>query len=122
MLLNVHHFVANLLFFTIIRMLTSFSREVQSSKNLTMDLFRGFMLASIAKFFFLPIIIWRDNISGISSAVHLVLVIGYFLISLIYIHSSVTGCSKKISTATILLSFMINKYIWFNLHFNGKVY
>jgi hypothetical protein len=92
------------------------------SRILTIDLFRGFMLASIAKFFFLPIIIWRDNISGISSAVHLVTVIGYFLVSLVYIHSSVTGCSKKTSTATILLAFMINKYIWFNLHFSGHVY
>lgn len=116
-------FLANFSFFTIIRILTTFSKEeAQRSMNLTMDLFRGFMLASISKFFFLPIIIWRDNISGISSAVHLVLVIGYFLISLIYIHSSVTGCSKKTSTAAILLSFTINKYIWFNLHFTGNVY
>lgn len=119
------HFIilANLSFFTVIRMLTSYAKdEIYKSKSLTLDLFRGFMLASIAKFFFLPIIIWRDNISGISSAVHLVIVIGYFLVSLIYIHASVVGCSKKISTATILLSFLINKYIWFNLHFNGNMY
>lgn len=115
-------FLANLSFFAIIRMMTSYSKDDVYGKSLTLDLFRGFMLASIAKFFFLPIIIWRENISGISSAVHLVLVIGYFLISLIYIHASITGCSKKISTATILLSFIINKYIWFNLRFNGSPY
>lgn len=120
---NTFPILANLSFFSIIRILTSYTKEnVYKTKNITIDLFRGFMLASIAKFFFLPIIIWRDNISGISSAVHLVSVIGYFLVSLIYIHSSVVGCSKKISTAAILLSFLVNKYIWFNLHFSGNPY
>ncbi|CRK95112.1 CLUMA_CG008590, isoform A, partial [Clunio marinus] len=114
--------LSNFSFFMIIRLLTSCSsNEHFRNRSLTMDLFRGFMLASIAKFFFLPIIIWRDNISGISSAVHMVLIIGYFLISLIYIHSSVTGCSKKISTGTIVLAFMINKYIWFNLYFTEGI-
>jgi len=94
----------------------------QRSRNLTLDLFRGFMLASIAKFFFLPIIIWGENVSGITSAIHLVLVIGYFLLSLIYIHSSATGCSKKVSAASILLAFLINKYIFFNIHLQSSLY
>lgn len=116
---------ANLSFFLIIRMLTKFSPQEKSrSKNSSMDLLRGFMLASIAKFFFLPIIIWRDNISDLSSSfhitVHLGIVISYFLISLIYIHASVSGCSKKSSTANILLSFMLNKYLWF--YFSGNMY
>lgn len=90
------------------------------SKNVTKDLFQGFMLASIAKFFFLPIIIWRENMSSVSSNVHLVLVILYFLISLIYIHASVLGCTKKSSIITILVSFWLNKYIWFNIYFNKQ--
>jgi lipid intermediate transporter len=95
--------------------------QIFDSRNLTIDLFQGFMLASIAKFFFLPIIIWRENMSGISSQVHLVIVITYFLISLIYIHAGVVGCSKKKSAVTILMSFMINKYIWFNIYFNRSL-
>jgi hypothetical protein len=73
------------------------------------------MLASIAKFFFLPIVIWRENISGFNAGIHLVLVIGYFVISLIYIHSTITGCSRKASAATIFLAFVCNKYIWANM-------
>jgi hypothetical protein len=93
--------------------------KLYKTKNLTLDLFRGFMLASIAKFFFLPIIIWSDNISGLNRSTHLALVIGYFLISLIYIHSTITGCTKKISAAAILLSFIINKYVWLNFNVRG---
>lgn len=114
---------ANFSFFAIIRMITNslnMKGATIKSKNTTKDLFQGFMLASIAKFFFLPIIIWRENMSGISSSVHLVLVITYFLISLIYIHSSVIGCSKKSSAVTIVTSFVLNKYLWFNIYFNRR--
>lgn len=116
-------FLANFSFFVIIRMITNHVNMRDAtikSKNYTKDLFQGFMLASIAKFFFLPIIIWRENMSGISSSVHLVLVIAYFLISLIYIHSSVIGCPKKWSAVTIITSFFVNKYLWFNIYFNRR--
>jgi lipid intermediate transporter len=113
---------ANLFFFIIIRIISAYGNSnIYRSKSLTRDLFRGFMLASIAKFFFLPIIIWRENITELNFGVLLVLVIVYFLVSLTYIHSTITGCSRKISAATILLSFMINKYIWFNLRMSGNI-
>lgn len=108
--------LANLTFFTIIRIVSSWSELNQNrGLSLTADLFRGFMLASIAKFFFLPIVIWRENISGWNAGVHLVLVIGYFVISLIYVHSTITQQSKKKSAATIFLAFVCNKYIWANM-------
>jgi hypothetical protein len=120
---NLSTFAANFSFFVVIRVMTNMIEKngLFKFQNLTMDLFQGFMLASIAKFFFVPIIIWRENMSGISSSVHLVIVIAYFLISLIYIHAGVVGCSKKTSAATILISFMINKYIWFNIYFNKSL-
>ncbi|KAG5670270.1 hypothetical protein PVAND_000547 [Polypedilum vanderplanki] len=111
---------SNLTFFIIIRIISCWAEDkMYRTKNLTLDLLRGFMLASIAKFFFLPIIIWSDNISGLNRSTHLTLVIGYFLISLIYIHSTITGCTRKISASAILLSFIINKYIWLHLNFKN---
>jgi hypothetical protein len=121
-MINDFFIVANLTFFVTIRIISTWAEsKLYKTQNLTLDLFRGFMLASIAKFFFLPTIIWRDNITGLSRGVHLTLVIAYFLISLIYVHSTITGLSKKVSAAAILLSFIINKYVWFNLSFSGAL-
>ncbi|XP_070508156.1 protein ARV1 [Chironomus tepperi] len=112
--------LSNLSFFIIIRVISMWTPGIlYTNRSLTLDLFHGYMLASVAKFFFLPIIIWNENISGVNRVIHLFLVVCYFLISLIYVHSNVCGTSKKISAAVILLAFIINKYIWFNLNFTG---
>lgn len=127
-----HYFLANLSLFILIRLLTAPPRyEPNKQRNFTLDLFKGFMLANISKFFFLPIIIWKDNSSDVSTAVHLMLVVAYFIISLIYVHSTVVNThqknitnSKKWSAIVILLAFVINKYFFWkiSLHIKAHLY
>jgi hypothetical protein len=73
-------------------------------RNLSIDLIKGITLASIGKFFFLPIMIWKDNSTETGVAIHLGLVFGYFLLSLVHVHSGMysTIFSKKKSQLQIL--------------------
>lgn len=94
----------------------------KSNANFTIDLFEGFMLSSVSKLFFFPIIIWRDNLNSVSSAVHLFLVITYFILTLTYVHSVIVQSSRKSSGLLILMAFLVNKYLFRLLHLNAKLY
>lgn len=56
-------------------------------RSISIDLVRGIILASVGKFFFLPIMIWKDNSTQTGIGIHLGLVIAYFVLSLIHAHS-----------------------------------
>lgn len=76
-----------------------------------MNLIRAIILSSIGKFFFLPIVIWRENSTETQVAIHLSLVILYFILSLIYAHSVVNYCSQKASCFIVILSFVSKTFI-----------
>uniref|UniRef100_A0A182J9I5 Protein ARV n=2 Tax=Anopheles atroparvus TaxID=41427 RepID=A0A182J9I5_ANOAO len=73
-------------------------------------LLHGVILASIGKFLFIPIIIWRENSTETSMAIHIVLVLMYFVISLVQIHSVVSDCSRTRSCLIVLLAFIVKAY------------
>uniref|UniRef100_A0A1B0C8D3 Protein ARV n=1 Tax=Lutzomyia longipalpis TaxID=7200 RepID=A0A1B0C8D3_LUTLO len=53
------------------------------AENLSLLLWKGIILASLGKFLFVPIVIWQDNSSAFALQIHSMLVMGYFLLSLI---------------------------------------
>jgi hypothetical protein len=103
--------------FTLLRMFTA---NRQNNPKFTLELFRGFMLASIAKFLFLPIVIWKEETDTNTIAVHLIIIVGYFVLSLIYIHSVVSSCAKKWSAITVLLAFILGKYLLWKISIQLK--
>lgn len=75
-----------------------------------MVLLQGTILASIAKFFFIPIIIWKQHTTDSAMAIHISLVVAYFVISLIQIHSVVSQCAWTKSAVIVLLAFIVKTY------------
>ncbi|ETN64430.1 hypothetical protein AND_003856 [Anopheles darlingi] len=73
-------------------------------------LLHGVILASIGKFLFIPIIIWRESSTETSMAIHIVLVLLYFVISLVQIHSVISDCSRSRSCLVVLLAFIVKAY------------
>ncbi|XP_058058182.1 protein ARV1 [Anopheles bellator] len=73
-------------------------------------LLHGVILASIGKFLFIPIIIWRENSNDTCLALHIVLVLLYFVISLVQIHSVISDCSRSRSCVIVLLAFIVKAY------------
>lgn len=81
-----------------------------TGKTYPLVLLQGIILASIAKFFFIPIIIWKQNATDPAMAIHISLVVTYFVISLIQIHSVISYCSWTKSAVIVLLAFIIKTY------------
>ncbi|XP_059621948.1 protein ARV1 [Phlebotomus argentipes] len=61
-------------------------------EKLSLVLWKSIILASLGKFLFVPIVIWQDNSSAFALQIHSMLVMGYFLLSLI------CSCSGKHGT------------------------
>lgn len=112
--------LGNSTLFTLIRM---FTVNTQNNPKFTLELFRGFMLSSIGKFFYLPIAVWKENTSDYNTiAVHLILVVGYFILSLVYIHSVVAFSRRTWSTIIILLAFVLSKYFLWKISLQLKAH
>lgn len=72
----------------------------------TIKFVQAITLAKIAKFFMIPIVIWSKNASD-SISLRLVLVNGYYFLSLMHVLSILTGCSRKTSTLMTMLTIII---------------
>lgn len=83
---------------------------LDTGKTYPLVLLQGIILASIAKFFFIPIIIWKQNATDSAMAIHISLVVAYFVISLIQVHSVISYCSWTKSAVIVLLAFIIKTY------------
>lgn len=100
-------------------------QELRGTKAVfAMNLLRALILSSIGKFFFLPIVIWRENSTETQIAIHLSIVIMYFILSLIYAHSVVNYCSRKASCFIVILSFMSKTCISteLDLYIKGQIF
>lgn len=75
------------------------------------NLLRALILSSIGKFFFLPIVIWRENSTETQIAIHLSIVITYFVLSLVYAHSVVNYGSRRSSFFIVILAFVSKSFI-----------
>lgn len=91
-----------------------------SKLSFALNLLRGITLASIGKFFFLPIMIWKENSTETQIAVHLSLVIIYFILSLIHAHSVVANCSRLASIFIVIFSYVSETYIITELSMYAK--
>uniref|UniRef100_A0A336KSV3 Protein ARV n=2 Tax=Culicoides sonorensis TaxID=179676 RepID=A0A336KSV3_CULSO len=92
----------------------------RSKLAFALNLLRGLTLASIGKFFFLPIMIWKENSTETQIAVHLSLVIIYFILSLIHAHSVVANCSRLASIFIVIFSYVSETYIITELSLYAK--
>lgn len=91
-----------------------------SKLTFALNLLRGITLASIGKFFFLPIMIWKENSTETQIAVHLSLVIIYFILSLIHAHSVTANCSRLASIFIVIFSYVSETYIMTELSMYAK--
>ncbi|XP_053696082.1 protein ARV1 [Sabethes cyaneus] len=113
---SVHILIGTILLYTFLYMLTKILNRSSAVSNDSDKCYRtvllhGVILASIGKFFFIPIIIWKQNVSESSMAIHISLVVAYFVISLTQIHSVITrNCSRKKSAVIVLLAFIIKTF------------
>lgn len=122
--------LGNTLLYIFIAILSTPSRSFGNAENLlhqwgfTINLLRGLILASIGKFFFLPIMIWKENSTETQIAVHLSLVIIYFILSLVHAHSVIANCSRRASIFIVLLSFVTKTYIIteLSLYMKGQLF
>ncbi|XP_063709879.1 protein ARV1 [Culicoides brevitarsis] len=96
----------------------------RSKLNFAINLMRGITLASIGKFFFLPIMIWRENSTENALIVHLSLVIIYFILSLIHAHSVIANCSRLASIFIVIFSYVSETYIMteLSLYARGQLF
>ncbi|XP_040154493.1 protein ARV1 [Anopheles arabiensis] len=114
--LSTVHFVAGfLLLYGFIYLFTrvlhrSVPKVTGNGKTYPHMLLHGVILASIGKFLFIPIIIWRENSTETGMAIHIVLVLMYFVISLVQIHSVVSDCTRSRSGVIVILAFIVKAY------------
>ncbi|XP_053660112.1 uncharacterized protein LOC128709151 [Anopheles marshallii] len=73
-------------------------------------LLHGVILASIGKFMFIPISIWRESSTETCMAIHIILVLMYFVISLVQMHSVVSECARSRSCSIVILAFIVKAY------------
>ncbi|XP_053680845.1 protein ARV1 [Anopheles nili] len=114
--LSTVHFVAG--FWLLYGFIYLFTRALHRNIPVTMGtgksyphlLLQGVILSSIGKFLFIPIIIWRENSTETSMAIHIVLVLVYFVISLVQIHSVVSNCPRSRSCLIVILAFIVKAY------------
>jgi hypothetical protein len=90
-------------------------------RNLSIDLVKAITLASIGKFFFLPIIIWKENSTAVGVAIHLGLVFAYFLLSLIQVHSVVSVSTRFVSSLIVILAFVVKTYLLEVFHISSML-
>uniref|UniRef100_A0A8D8BDU7 Protein ARV n=1 Tax=Culex pipiens TaxID=7175 RepID=A0A8D8BDU7_CULPI len=109
-----HIFIGTILLYLFLYLFTRFLYRVdvghETGKPYPMALLHGVVLASIGKFFFIPIIIWKQNTSDPGMAIHISLVVAYFVISLTQIHSVISDCTRTRSAVIVLLSFIVKTY------------
>uniref|UniRef100_A0A182T0R4 Protein ARV n=1 Tax=Anopheles maculatus TaxID=74869 RepID=A0A182T0R4_9DIPT len=114
--LSTVHFVAGFLFlYGFIYLFTrtlhrSVPRVTGNGKSYPHMLLHGVILASVGKFLFIPIIIWKENATETGMAIHIVLVLMYFVISLVQIHSVVSDCARSRSCLIVMLAFIVKAY------------
>ncbi|XP_055641311.1 protein ARV1 [Toxorhynchites rutilus septentrionalis] len=111
---SLHIFIGTVLLYTFVYLLTRLFHRMDigmaAGKTYPLALLQGVILASISKFFFIPIIIWKQNATDSGMAIHILLVVIYFVISLIQIHSVISSCSWTKSAVIVLLAFLIKTY------------
>lgn len=76
----------------------------------TVHLVKAITLAKVAKFFMIPIVIWSRNEME-SASLRLVLVNGYYFLSLVHVLSVLTECSRKTSAVKTLLTVMVKHIV-----------
>ncbi|XP_058825056.1 protein ARV1 [Topomyia yanbarensis] len=109
-----HIFIGTILLYLFLYAFTRVLHHVNvpsvSGKSYPLALLHGVILASIGKFFLIPIIIWKQNATDSGMAIHISLVVAYFVISLTQIHSVITYCSRTKSAVIVLLTFIVKTY------------
>uniref|UniRef100_A0A1B0DGL7 Protein ARV n=1 Tax=Phlebotomus papatasi TaxID=29031 RepID=A0A1B0DGL7_PHLPP len=110
----------NLSFFCVIRgsvflleklIKTNAHREAGRPEKLSLLLWKSIILASLGKFLFVPIVIWQDNSSDFALQIHSILVMGYFLLSLICSCSVVLCYSRLEATCIVFQSLLLKSLI-----------
>ncbi|XP_065088738.1 protein ARV1 [Ochlerotatus camptorhynchus] len=111
---SLHILIGTILLYIFLYVLTRVLYRVDvgldTGKSYPLVLLQGMILASIAKFFFIPIIIWKQNATDSAMAIHISLVVAYFVISLIQIHSVISYCSWTKSAVIVLLALIFKTY------------
>ncbi|XP_062561688.1 protein ARV1 [Armigeres subalbatus] len=112
---SLHILIGNILLYIFVYLLTRIllkwvSTDSDVTKPYPLVLLQGIVLASIAKFFFIPTIIWKQNVTDPAMAIHILLVVTYFVISLIQIHSVISHCSWAKSAVIVLLALFVKTY------------
>lgn len=82
-----------------------------SAPNQMTLLLKAMCLANIAKFFLLPIVIWKTQQSDFVVQLNFMLVIGYFICGLIHVHSGKTNNLEEIYWQNHRISFQNRKFI-----------
>ncbi|XP_031633824.1 protein ARV1 [Contarinia nasturtii] len=85
-----------------------------SAANPLMLLIKAMCLANVAKFFLLPIVIWKTQQSDFVVQLNFMLFLGYFISSLINAHSVISGFGRIYSGFSVISSLAI-KSIMFNV-------
>lgn len=105
--------LSNFLLFSLMGILgatTGCFKQDESGTNKAINLLRALILASIGNFFFLPIM-WKESSTATQVAIHLTLVILYFITSLVRGHSVVSHTTQKSSLVIVIVSFILMIFI-----------
>ncbi|GAB0099766.1 ARV1 [Sergentomyia squamirostris] len=81
--------------------------------KISKPMWKSIILASLGKFLCIPIVIWQDNSSDVALQIHSILVMGYFLLSLIC-SCSVVLCYSRLETTSIVLMTLLIKSLTLN--------
>ncbi|XP_055610125.1 protein ARV1 [Uranotaenia lowii] len=111
---TLHIVIGTVLLYAFLHLLTKILHKIETrpdgDKSYPLALLQCVILASIAKFFLVPIIIWKQNSTDSGMAIHITLVVTYFVVSLIQIHSVISNCSRTKSTVIVILAFLAKTY------------
>lgn len=81
-----------------------------SSKDLVITMLKAHSLANFSKFFLLPIALWRDNTTDLGATLHMGLVMGHHLCSLIFAYSIVSNINIVLANFTVIPVYIIKEY------------
>lgn len=82
------------------------NQKLTSEKSYIIHLVKAMTLANIAKFFMIPVVIWSNDTTEVAS-LRLLLVNGYYFLSLVNVFAVVINCSRKRSAVMTLVTIVI---------------
>lgn len=99
-LLDCFFFTDNAMLFIFLRLFTSYKTHGNGSlldwkKTDSVRLVKAITLANVSKCFLFPIIIWSSHTNELAVKFYFVLIMGYFMLALIRIHSGELKMTKR---------------------------